>query len=187
MAKSFRLPNLNPSPPDADQMERMRETLNHHLRRFESEGKGDAAVATLMSDALQRMNRGDGVDSCPSVMNQDHNDANSTFSDTFSESFLCSAEAAAVGDDAAPASDSPSQTFKTPQHRKHEAGKRKTGGLKWTPLHGIERKKAALPPFQNAERDCASRDGKQEEEVDEDEDLESTLCRQLDASIDLFE
>lgn len=182
----------NFSPPNAEELARMTATLTHHIRRLEEkEGAGnDNPALNAMIETWQRIRqRQHALTPLPDA---DPRSLNSSFSDTFSESFLCSAEAAAddnvVSDGAAAAAVIKATLPMTPAGRHLpllRREKRKTEGLQWTPLHGI-RRKAALA---DTPRDVEGNSPQMALEFEEEEAEERTPVKMnsLDSSFDLFE
>ena len=154
----------DPSPPSADQRQRMVETLRHHIGCLEKTGAGSSEVASRMTETLRRMDLYINTDD--QVTTPETFDV--SFSDTFSESFLCGAQSAA--DDVA-------ATPTKPLHpRSRTLGKRGAPDQCLTPVHGIPRK--MNPPLNESK--C--RGGGYDSKISE-----SPETNQLDVSVDLFE
>ena len=170
----------NPSPPSGEQMARMTATLTHHISRLEHAEPRNEVAVQVMTDTLRRIHQretaGHDDDHYDDDRDRVHRNPNSSFSDTFSESFLCNAEAAAVD---AVAGSGMAKSQMTPSQRLAKKGKRKTEGLQWTPLHGI-RRKAALP-LAGGDMPAESQD------CGEDIGSEAVKMNPLDSSIDLFD
>ena len=166
MAQIFKH-HKDPFPPSAEQRQRMVETLRHHIGCLEKTGAGSSEAAARMTETLQRMVV--CIDTDDEVTTAEPFDV--SFSDTFSESFLCGAQSAA---DAVAAT--PTKPL-YPQRRTLE--KRGAPDQSLTPLHGIPRK--INPPLNETKWQGGGYDSKMGESP------ETNLLDQLDESVDLFD
>lgn len=129
------------SSPNEVQKTKMRETLSYNIGCIERNKSSDQSKLFLkaITSTLQRMN-----DSERKSNSDAEQSANLSFSDTFSESFLCGVQAAADDPDTTLKDRQVTETsvpMSTPtQVPQRKIGKRRTVGQNWTPIHGIRRK-----------------------------------------------
>jgi len=180
------------APSDAQKIT-MKETLNFHINRLEREAAsdGDQSLLEAMIATLHRMDR-DGETETKPFSNVDQS-SDLSFSDTFSESFLCGVQAAVEGfettsedalkktdADVRSVSNTPTPT-PTPTPRKSE--KRQTLSDNWTPIHGI-RRKAMMRASELVEGDENVEGQGVDSRLPKRDDYDAP---QLDLSVDLFE